>query len=66
MHSIECTSVMVNALKMPNENVKWYDLINYVGVKMSEQMQEVRERIIDILHRNEVKRASFFWLNRAL
>ena len=27
---------------------------------MSEQMQEVRERIIDILHRNDVKKASFF------
>ncbi len=27
---------------------------------MSEQMREVRARIIDILHRNDVKRASFF------
>ena len=27
---------------------------------MSDQMQAVREKIIDILHRNDVKRASFF------
>ena len=27
---------------------------------MSDQMQSVREKIIDILHRNDVKRASFF------
>jgi hypothetical protein len=27
---------------------------------MSDQMQGVREKIIDILHRNDVKRASFF------
>jgi uncharacterized protein len=27
---------------------------------MSDQMQPVREKIIDILHRNDVRRASFF------
>jgi uncharacterized protein len=27
---------------------------------MSDQMQPVREKIIDILHRNSVKKASFF------
>jgi predicted nucleotidyltransferase len=30
------------------------------GKSMSDQMQPIREKIIDILHRNEVKRASFF------
>ena len=30
------------------------------GNNMSDQMKPVREKIIDILHRNNVKRASFF------
>ena len=30
------------------------------GRNMSDQMQPVREKIIDILHRNDVRRASFF------
>ena len=43
------------------ERVKCYDIIVFRERKsMSDQMQPVREKIIDILHRNEVKRASFF------
>jgi len=43
------------------ESVKCYDLIVFRERKsMSDQMQPVRERIIGILHRNDVKKASFF------
>ena len=43
------------------EKVKCYDLIVLRERKsMSDQMQPVREKIIGILHRNDVKKASFF------
>jgi predicted nucleotidyltransferase len=43
------------------ERVKCHDLIDFSEEKsMSDQMQPVREKIIDVLRRNEVRRASFF------
>jgi predicted nucleotidyltransferase len=43
------------------ERVKCHDLIDFREEKsMSDQMQPVREKIIDVLRRNEVRRASFF------
>jgi uncharacterized protein len=43
------------------ERVKCHDPIDFREEKsMSDQMQPVREKIIDVLRRNEVKRASFF------
>lgn len=43
------------------EKVKCHDLIVFrEGKSLSDQMQPVREKIIGILHRNDVKKASFF------
>ena len=50
-----------NAKRDRKERVKCYDLIVFRERKsMSDQMQPVREKIIGILHRNNVKKASFF------
>jgi predicted nucleotidyltransferase len=40
--------------------VKCYDLIVFREENMSDQMKPVREKIIEILRRNDVKKASFF------
>jgi len=43
------------------EKVKCHNLIVFRERKsMSDQMQPIREKIIGILHRNDVKKASFF------
>jgi len=43
------------------ERIKCHDLIVLrEGKSLSDQMQPVREKIIGILHRNDVKKASFF------
>jgi len=49
-----------NAKLDRKESVKCYDLIVFGEESMSDQMQPVREKIIGILHRNDVKKASFF------
>lgn len=50
-----------NALQDRKKRVKCYELIIFRERKsMSNQMQPVREKIIGILHRNNVKKASFF------
>ena len=43
------------------ERIKCHDLIVFrEGKSLNDQMQPVREKIIGILHRNDVKKASFF------
>jgi predicted nucleotidyltransferase len=49
-----------NAYRDRKERVKCYDLIVFREENMSDQMQPVREKIVGILHRNDVKKASFF------
>lgn len=51
----------LNSLKYAAlERIKCHDLRLQAEESMSDQMQQVRKKIIDILRRNDAKRASFF------
>jgi predicted nucleotidyltransferase len=49
-----------NARRDWKERVKCYDLIAFREESMSDQMKAVREKVIDVLRTNDVKKASFF------